>query len=47
VEYDATRLNAAAVAKLIREAGFEIAPEISDVQPDAAPMHVPQAAPLA
>ena len=47
VEYDATRLNAAAVAKLIREAGFEIAPEISDVQPDAAPMPVPQAAPLA
>jgi hypothetical protein len=25
VEYDATRLNAAAVAKLIREAGVEIA----------------------
>jgi hypothetical protein len=47
VEYDVTRLNAAAIAKLIREAGLEIAPEISDIQPDAAPMPVPQADPLA
>jgi hypothetical protein len=28
VEYDATRLNPAAVAKLVRQAGLEIGPEI-------------------
>jgi hypothetical protein len=28
VEYDATRLNAAAVAKLVRQAGLEVAAEI-------------------
>jgi hypothetical protein len=28
VEYDATRLNAAAVAKLVRQAGLEIAAEL-------------------
>ncbi|MGA2910027.1 MAG: hypothetical protein ABSE36_20215 [Terracidiphilus sp.] len=33
VEYDATRLNAAAVTKLVREAGLEIAPEIAEEQP--------------
>ncbi len=27
VEYDATRLNAATVAKLVRQAGLEIGPE--------------------
>ncbi|MGA2887579.1 MAG: hypothetical protein ABSE51_05965 [Terracidiphilus sp.] len=29
VEYDATRLNAAAVTSLVRQAGLEIVPEIS------------------
>jgi hypothetical protein len=31
VEYDATRLSAAAVAKLVREAGLEIAPELPQI----------------
>lgn len=30
VEYDATRLNPAAVTKLVREAGLEIAPDITE-----------------
>ncbi len=47
VEYDASRLNVSTVAKLIREAGLEIAPGISEVRPEAAPLPVPQAAPLA
>jgi hypothetical protein len=29
IEYDATRLNAAAVTKLVREAGLELTPEIA------------------
>jgi len=33
VEYDATRLNAAMVTKLVREAGLEIAPEALDATP--------------
>ncbi len=33
VEYDATRLNAAVVTKLVREAGLEIAPDIAEEQP--------------
>ncbi len=33
VEYDATRLNAAAVAKLVREAGLEIAAELPLIPP--------------
>jgi hypothetical protein len=33
VEYDATRLNAAAVTKLVRAAGLEIAPEVADALP--------------
>ena len=33
VEYDATRLNAAAVAKLVRQAGLEIATETSATLP--------------
>jgi hypothetical protein len=41
VEYDATRLNSAAVAKLIRQAGLEIAPEISVAEPAIAPLEEP------
>ena len=33
VEFDATRLNAAAVTKLVREAGVEIAEELSLIPP--------------
>jgi hypothetical protein len=47
VEYDATRLNVSTVAKLIREAGLEIAPEISVARPEAASLPAPQATPLA
>ncbi len=36
IEYDATRLNAAAVTQLVREAGLEIAPEVPQI-PAAAP----------
>jgi hypothetical protein len=36
VEYDATRLNSAAVAKLVRQAGIQIAPETSTDLPPAA-----------
>jgi allophanate hydrolase subunit 1 len=35
VEYDATRLDPAAVAKLIRQAGLEIAADIPDAPPPA------------
>ena len=35
VEYDATRLDAAAVAKLIRQAGLEIEAELSLTSPPA------------
>jgi hypothetical protein len=33
VEYDATRLNAAAVTKLVHEAGLQIAPDVADAPP--------------
>ena len=33
IEYDATRLNAAAVTKLVREAGLDIAPDIAEGEP--------------
>lgn len=33
VEYDATRLNAAVVTKLVRESGLEIAPDIAEEEP--------------
>jgi hypothetical protein len=42
VEYDATRLNAAAVSKLVRQAGLEILPDVPAVEEP-----VPQPAPLA
>ncbi|MGD0786395.1 MAG: hypothetical protein ABR898_00330 [Terracidiphilus sp.] len=43
VEYDATRLNSAAVAKLIRQAGLEIATEVSVAEPAIAPQPLPAA----
>jgi hypothetical protein len=36
IEYDATRLTAAAVTKLVREAGLELAPEIPNAPPRSA-----------
>ncbi len=33
IEYDATRLNAAAVTKLVREAGLDIALDITESEP--------------
>ena len=47
IEYDATRLNAAAVTQLVRQAGLEIAPEISDALPPISPPPAPQPAPAA
>jgi hypothetical protein len=44
VEYDATRLNAATVSKLVRLAGLEIAEELPMIPPPAA---VPEPAPAA
>jgi hypothetical protein len=37
VEYDTTRLEPAAVAKLVRQAGLEIAPETSAAAPQIPP----------
>jgi hypothetical protein len=37
IEYDATRLNPAAVTKLVREAGLEIAPEFPAALPPIPP----------
>jgi hypothetical protein len=45
VEYDATRLNAATVTKLVREAGLEIDPGISAALPPIPPPPAPQPAP--
>jgi hypothetical protein len=42
VEYDATRLNAASVTKLVRQAGVEIAEELPLI---AAPPPAPEPAP--
>jgi len=44
VEFDATRLNAAAVTKLVREAGLEIAGEVPLISP---PPPAPEPAPAA
>jgi len=41
IEYDATRLNAAAVTKLVREAGLEIDTETADALTPAAPLPAP------
>jgi hypothetical protein len=43
VEYDASRLDAAAVAKLIRQAGLEIEAELSLIPPPPAPEQTPAA----
>lgn len=41
VEYDATRLNAAAVAKLVRQAGLDIDEELPLIPPQPAPEPAP------
>jgi len=40
VEYDATRLNAAAVIKLVREAGLQVVEEVPLAPPPAPPAPV-------
>ena len=44
IEYDATRLNAAVVTKLVREAGLEIAEEPPLISPPAPEPAAPTAA---
>jgi hypothetical protein len=41
IEYDATRLNVAAVTKLVLQAGLEIAAELPLIQAPSAPEPVP------
>jgi hypothetical protein len=43
VEYDATRLNAASVANLVRQAGLDIDAELSLIPPQPAPEPAPAA----
>ena len=43
VEYDATRLDAASVAKLIRQAGLDIDAELPLIPPQPAPEPAPAA----
>jgi hypothetical protein len=43
VEYDATRLNAATVAQLVRQAGLEIAAELPLISPPPTPEPAPAA----
>jgi hypothetical protein len=43
VEYDATRLNAAAIANLVRQAGLDVDAELSLIAPPAAPEAAPAA----
>jgi hypothetical protein len=43
VEYDATRLTAAAVTKLVREAGLEIDEELPMIPPQSDPEPAPAA----
>jgi copper chaperone CopZ len=45
VEYDATRLNEATISKLLREAGFALAEEISLLPPQVVKQPVPLAPP--
>jgi hypothetical protein len=45
VEYDATRLTAAAVTKLVLQAGLEIAAELPLIPSQPAPLPAPEAAP--
>ncbi|MGB8029265.1 MAG: hypothetical protein WCF30_06325 [Terracidiphilus sp.] len=46
IEYDATRLNAAAVTKLVRESGLDIALDVTEGEP-ILPAPAPAAAPPA
>ena len=46
IEYDATRLDAAAVTKLVRAAGLEIAEELSLIPPQE-PAPAPEPTPVA
>jgi hypothetical protein len=41
VEYDATRLNGAAVLKLVRQAGLDVEEEVSLIPPQPAPEPAP------
>jgi hypothetical protein len=41
VEYDATRLNAAAVAQLVRQAGLQVVEEVQLTPPPPAPEPAP------
>jgi hypothetical protein len=41
VEFDATRLNEASVAKLVRQAGLDIEEQVSLIPPQAAPEPAP------
>lgn len=43
VEYDATRLNAATVARLVRECGLDIVEELSLIPPQLEPETAPAA----
>jgi hypothetical protein len=43
VEYDATRLTAASVTQLVRQAGLEIAEQLSLIPPPPAPAPAPTA----
>jgi len=45
VEYDATRLTAAAVTKLLLQAGLEIAAELPMIPPQPPPQPEPEPAP--
>ena len=47
VEYDATRLNAAPVTNLIRQAGLRIAPEPIESLPPSSPQMASEQAPAA
>jgi len=43
IEYDATRLNAAAVGQLVRQCGLDIVEEVPAIEPLSAPDPVPAA----
>jgi hypothetical protein len=43
VEYDATRLNGATVARLVRQAGLEVVEEVSLIPPQPVPEATPAA----
>jgi hypothetical protein len=45
IEYDATRLTAAAVTRLVLQAGLEIAAELPMIPPEPPPQPAPEPAP--